>query len=107
MKILSNPGISMIDLFINWYSDAEFKKVFNFDTLVVKDITIYAKWKINKYTVTFNVNSGGSCNCTEADGLVRSRCGLHRFIATNEIHSKITIQTAWRQNHVEICGSAG
>lgn len=43
-----------------WYKDAACKHVWNFSkNKVTSNITLYAKWKINKYTVAFN-SEGGS-----------------------------------------------
>ena len=45
--------------FINWYKDANFNNVWDFNTdTVISDITLYAKWDINNYTVTFQCNDG-------------------------------------------------
>ena len=41
--------------FEGWYKDG---KEFNFETQITEDITLRAKWKINKYTVTFDSNGG-------------------------------------------------
>lgn len=37
-------------LFINWYSDINLQNVFDFDTEIKKDITLYAKWELNDKT---------------------------------------------------------
>ena len=39
-------------LFDGWYSDSAFNKIFNFETLISSNKTIYAKWA-KKYTVNF------------------------------------------------------
>ena len=49
--------------FDGWYIDDSFKNLFDFDTEIIKDITLYAAWKlverpINKYIVSFNSNGG-------------------------------------------------
>ncbi len=44
--------------FNGWYSDAEYKTTFNFNTAITKNITLYAKWEANKYTVKFDANGG-------------------------------------------------
>jgi uncharacterized repeat protein (TIGR02543 family) len=45
--------------FDGWYKEAGFINKWNFasDTVTV-DITLYAKWNVNQYTVTFNANGG-------------------------------------------------
>ena len=44
--------------FDGWYLDGE-EEPFSFDTTITSDITLTAKWEINKYTVTFD-SYGGS-----------------------------------------------
>ena len=46
--------------FGGWYSDSEFENPVNASTKVVDNMTIYAKWTINTYNVTFNTNGGTS-----------------------------------------------
>jgi len=47
--------------FAGWYKDAACTKIWNFASdVVTTDITLYAKWTVNKYTVTFNSNGGSS-----------------------------------------------
>lgn len=45
--------------FAGWYSDTELSQAYNFATVVTVNITLYAKWIINQYTLTF-VSNGGS-----------------------------------------------
>ena len=44
--------------FIGWYSDEACNNEYDFATAVTKNITIYAKWSIDSYTVSFDVNGG-------------------------------------------------
>ncbi|WP_461205958.1 InlB B-repeat-containing protein, partial [Clostridium sp. DL1XJH146] len=45
--------------FGGWYTDNTFATLFDFDSvLVTEDTTIYAKWNINSYAVTFDVDGG-------------------------------------------------
>ena len=44
--------------FINWYSDQELTQVYMFTTMPAEDITVYVKWSINQYTITFESNGG-------------------------------------------------
>ena len=46
--------------FAGWYKDKEFTTVYDFTKPVTSNITIYAKWNINTYTVTFNSNGGSA-----------------------------------------------
>ena len=43
--------------FLGWYTDKDCTKVFNFDTEIKSDITLYAGWK-SVYTVSFDANGG-------------------------------------------------
>ncbi|MDR2711552.1 MAG: InlB B-repeat-containing protein, partial [Clostridiales bacterium] len=36
--------------FVNWYTDEDCTVLYDFDTLVTDDFTLYAKWQINTYT---------------------------------------------------------
>ena len=44
--------------FAGWYSDSELTSQFNFNTAITANITLYAKWTMKTYTVTFNSNGG-------------------------------------------------
>jgi len=46
--------------FAGWYSDSAFATAYGFSTPVTAAITLYAKWTINSYTVSFNSNGGSS-----------------------------------------------
>lgn len=53
-----NPEKTGYD-FIGWYEDPNFTTEYIFSTMPAEDITVYAKWEIKKYTVSFDT-SGGS-----------------------------------------------
>ena len=42
--------------FDGWYTDSGFTKPYNFDSPVLSDLTLYAKWIPNTYRVTFDSN---------------------------------------------------
>ena len=44
--------------FAGWYSDVSLTTLWDFDTVITDNITLYAKWTENRYTVTFNSNDG-------------------------------------------------
>ena len=47
--------------FAGWFLDANFATAVDFANFkVTEDITLYAKWTINTYTVTFNTNGGST-----------------------------------------------
>ena len=44
--------------FEGWYSNQELSTKFDFNTSIKTNITLYAKWTINTYVITFNSNEG-------------------------------------------------
>ena len=50
------------NIFAGWYSDADYKNKYDFNTRIAEDITLYAKWEkpVVYYTVTFNTNGGST-----------------------------------------------
>ena len=44
--------------FDGWYEDSTFSTKFNFDTPITSNLNLYANWTENKYTLTFDANSG-------------------------------------------------
>ena len=46
--------------FAGWFTDKEGKNAYDFSSKVTGDITLYAKWNINSYTVSFDSNGGSS-----------------------------------------------
>lgn len=53
--------------FVAWYSNSTLTELYNFETLVIANITLYAKWELNNssdpdaiYTVTFDCNDGSA-----------------------------------------------
>lgn len=41
-----------------WYEDSAFETKYNFDVFPSKDMTLYAKWNTNRYTIAFELNGG-------------------------------------------------
>ena len=39
--------------FDGWYTDSSFKTMYDFETPVTETITLYAKWKVVEYTITY------------------------------------------------------
>jgi uncharacterized repeat protein (TIGR02543 family) len=46
--------------FGGWYSDIALTTAYTFTTMPSQSITLYAKWTINTYTITFNANEGST-----------------------------------------------
>ena len=48
-------------IFLGWYADEELTMTWDFETdKIIANITLYAKWDINSYTVSFDSNEGSS-----------------------------------------------
>src|SRR5690606_38034776 len=49
--------------FVGWFKDMELADEFSFATdIVVMDITLYAKWEVVEYTITYHLNGGEATN---------------------------------------------
>jgi uncharacterized repeat protein (TIGR02543 family) len=44
--------------FMGWYRDEAFNTGYSFTTMPAESPTLYAKWSINQYTITFSTNGG-------------------------------------------------
>lgn len=53
--------------FGGWYTDAACTTAYDFSTPVTNDLTLYAKWTENTYTVTFNANGHGTAPPAQKD----------------------------------------
>ena len=53
--------------FDNWYVDAEFTTPYEFTTMPAENITLYAKWNVNQYRVTWNNIDGTEIYSEELD----------------------------------------
>ena len=62
---LTNPGYT----FGGWYKDnTSFSNIFDFtNTAITENITLFAKWIINSYTVTFDSQGGSEVTSNTAD----------------------------------------
>ncbi|RJE88885.1 hypothetical protein D3P07_13065 [Paenibacillus sp. 1011MAR3C5] len=47
--------------FEGWYADKVLTESYDFSSVVTEEVTLYAKWKANKYEITF-VNTGGGAS---------------------------------------------
>lgn len=52
--------------FKGWYTEQECTTGYNFDSTVTKNITLYAKWEANTYTVTVQDDGHGSVSASPA-----------------------------------------
>ncbi|RPH33071.1 MAG: T9SS C-terminal target domain-containing protein [Bacteroidales bacterium] len=54
--------------FAGWYKDEAFTSIWDFNSdVVTTNATLYAKWTINTYTVTFNTQGGNSISSVSAN----------------------------------------
>lgn len=44
--------------FAGWYQDKNLTKLYTFEKFPEKDITLYAKWTLEDYTINYNLNGG-------------------------------------------------
>jgi len=44
--------------FVGWYSDSTLKNAYTFTTMPAEDITLYAKWELATYNITYHLNGG-------------------------------------------------
>lgn len=42
--------------FVGWYSDEQLTTAYSFSTMPAQNVTVYAKWSVNQYTITFIAN---------------------------------------------------
>lgn len=61
--------------FAGWYTDKEGTEKYNFNSPVVSDLVLYAKWNPNKYIVTFDARGGRVPSPTTMEVLMGSKYG--------------------------------
>ncbi|MCK7486329.1 MAG: InlB B-repeat-containing protein [Bacillus subtilis] len=54
-------------MFGGWYSDSGLTTQYAFTSMAASDITLYAKWNINSYTISFNSNGGSAVSSITQD----------------------------------------
>ncbi|MBQ0051658.1 MAG: InlB B-repeat-containing protein [Treponema sp.] len=59
-------------VFTDWYKDREGTAIFNFDEKITADITVYAIYKKDMHTVTFDLNGGSG---TAPEEMAEIECG--------------------------------
>ena len=106
--------------FSGWFIDEELIESYNFDKMPASDITVYAKWTINQYTITFNSNGTELAPITQdydttvAEPLEPTRVGytfsgwyedqtlVTEYIFTSMPASDITVYAKWIINQYTI-----
>ena len=56
IPVIPNPS-QKGHVFAGWYTDENFENAFNYKQMPAKDVTLYAKWTVNQYTVKFFVDN--------------------------------------------------
>ncbi len=107
--------------FLGWYEDEAFTTLFDFDTVIVRNITLYAKWSINSYSLTFSFGNGSEdvvitndYNTTFTypadpekvgytfDGWYLDEAGNTEFSATKIPAANQTVYAKWIQNQYTV-----
>ena len=52
------PPMRIGCVFAGWYLDSDYKWPFYFDSEISSDITVYAKWKMIRYRITYDLQGG-------------------------------------------------
>nr|WP_285859148.1 InlB B-repeat-containing protein [Paenibacillus sp. MER 99-2] len=108
--VASAPGVPIREgyTFSGWYSDIDLTTAYGFTAGVMEDITLYAKWTKNSYTVSFSSNGGSLVNsqsvsdgemATEPAAPIRDGYvfgGWYSDIGLNEAYDFTTSVTASR-----------
>ena len=50
-----------------WCADEDCTQTYDFDTPVTADVTLYAKWTANRYTITFDTDGGSEMEAITQD----------------------------------------
>ena len=53
--------------FAGWYTDTGYTTEYNFSTPVTGNLTLYAKWTVNQYTITFDTDGGSAVDAITQD----------------------------------------
>ncbi len=53
--------------FEGWYTDETFEEPFTFDVMPDEDVTLYAKWALESYSIDFNTHGGTRIDALEVD----------------------------------------
>ena len=72
MKVLRNTAVSRPSdpartgyTFAGWHADSELTGLYNFSSVVIEDITLYAEWAPVSYTVAYNKNATDAAGTME------------------------------------------
>ncbi|MDP2426236.1 MAG: InlB B-repeat-containing protein, partial [bacterium] len=100
--------------FAGWYSDVELTQGYIFDTMPGSNITLYAKWTINQYTISFNSDGGSVVDSITQDYNTSVSApssptrvgytfnGWSQAVPTNMPAESITLTAGWTINQYTI-----
>ena len=103
---------------MGWYSDPDTTEEYNSSQIIVEDITLYAKWEITKYSVTFITDGGTAINAQTVEhgktaskpsadpekqncvfkGWFTSAAATTQFDFTKAITASTTVYAGWEFN---------
>ena len=96
--------------FVGWYSDMNLTESYVFTTMQAESITVYAKWSVNTYTISFDSNGGTViADISEVYGteilalsaptkLGYTFTGWNQAMPTNMPAENITLTAQWQIN---------
>lgn len=114
--VASAPGVPLRGgyTFNGWYSDIDLTIAYGFTAGVMEDITLYAKWTKNSYTVNFSSNGGSlvsSQSVNEGDTVIEPTApiregyvfsgwysdlaGTQAYSFTTSVTTNITLYAKW------------
>ncbi|MBO5711486.1 MAG: InlB B-repeat-containing protein, partial [Acholeplasmatales bacterium] len=72
LDVISNDTLDLDDIptkrnhtFLGWYLDEDLTVIFDLNTIITSDITLYAKWEITKYTLSYETFGGTNIEPTQ------------------------------------------
>ena len=98
------------DSFLGWYTDSAFTTLFDFETLITANITLYAKWysdTLPTYTVSFVSNGGSSVTsqslksgkvATAPVNPTKTACSFAGWYTDSSLKNKFAFSTAITSN---------
>ena len=86
--------------FAGVYSDANYQNLFDYDSLIFNDMTIYIKWAVNSFRLVLNANIGYDPNNNLREGGWGD--GSNRITLSVPYHENLTTYLQnWKQNNTE------
>ncbi|WP_338118536.1 InlB B-repeat-containing protein [Paenibacillus qinlingensis] len=112
--------------FNGWYSDSNLTSTYGFTVAVTGNITLYAKWTINSYTVSFNSNGGSAVSSQPVNysgmsaapdaptrqgfvfsGWYSDLAGTNAYVFTTPVTANMTLYAKWTASYTVSFDSNG